>query len=90
MKSVLLRSCPCSPFLFESHRGAHPQNLASTVRCASRNQAYIPKLEPFSRSKFDRAIKGPTLIEKCENELSGTYGFDSLLTAFHGLSMNLF
>lgn len=70
MKSVLLRSCPSSPILFESYREARPQNLASTVRCASRNEAYIPKLEPFSRSKFDRAIKGPTLIEKCENELS--------------------
>ncbi|PRQ23279.1 hypothetical protein RchiOBHm_Chr6g0259611 [Rosa chinensis] len=72
MKSVLLRSCPSSsPLLFKSHGEAQPQKMAySTVRCSSRNPAYIPKLEPFSRSKFDRAIKGPTLIEKCENELS--------------------
>ncbi|XP_004290382.1 PREDICTED: uncharacterized protein LOC101299254 [Fragaria vesca subsp. vesca] len=70
MKSVLLRPCPSSTLLFKSHTEAHPQKMASTVRCSSRNQAHIPKLEPFSRSKLDRAIQGPTLIEKCENELS--------------------
>lgn len=34
---------------------------------------YIPKLEPFSRTKFERGVKEPPLIRKCENELAGTY-----------------
>ncbi|RVW49689.1 CCG-binding protein 1 [Vitis riparia] len=43
---------------------------SSTVCCSSRNsQPYIPKLEPFSRSKLDRVLKEPPLIQKCENEL---------------------
>ncbi|KAM1030821.1 hypothetical protein ACFX13_035457 [Malus domestica] len=80
IKSVMLRSCPSSSPL---HREAYPTTrlspssstattpkFASTVCCSSRNPSYIPKLEPFSRSKFDRGIKDPPLIEKCENELS--------------------
>ncbi|XP_016475035.1 CCG-binding protein 1-like [Nicotiana tabacum] len=43
---------------------------SSTIRCCSRSHAYIPKLEPFSRTKFDRVVKDPPLIEKSENELS--------------------
>ncbi|CAM8901541.1 unnamed protein product [Rhodiola kirilowii] len=43
---------------------------ASRVSCSARNEGYIPKLEPFSRSKFDRVISEPPLIEKSENELS--------------------
>lgn len=44
---------------------------SSTIRCCSRSHAYIPKLEPFSRTKFDRVVKDPPLIEKSENELAG-------------------
>lgn len=44
---------------------------SSTIRCCSRSHAYIPKLEPFSRTKFDRVFKDPPLIEKSENELAG-------------------
>uniref|UniRef100_A0A7N0T1T3 CCG-binding protein 1 n=1 Tax=Kalanchoe fedtschenkoi TaxID=63787 RepID=A0A7N0T1T3_KALFE len=61
--------------LFEA-KGLHLHNpgagakLASTVSCSARNDAYIPKLEPFSRSKFDRVISEPPLIEKSENELA--------------------
>ncbi|CAK9150818.1 unnamed protein product [Ilex paraguariensis] len=46
------------------------QRLASTICCSSRSNAYIPKLEPFSRSKLDRIVKDPPLIEKSESELA--------------------
>ncbi|VVA15235.1 PREDICTED: CCG-binding 1 [Prunus dulcis] len=83
IKTVMLRSCPSSsPLLFEANREAFSARasspssssttpkFASIICCSSRNHAYIPKLEPFSRSKLDRAIRDPPLIEKCENELS--------------------
>ncbi|OVA10526.1 hypothetical protein BVC80_8985g63 [Macleaya cordata] len=41
---------------------------SSTISCSSRSN--IPKLEPFSRSKFDRGVKEPPLIQKSENELA--------------------
>ncbi|KAL2455784.1 maternal effect [Abeliophyllum distichum] len=44
--------------------------LNPTIHCSSRNNAYIPKLEPFSRSKIDRAVKEPPLIQKSENQLA--------------------
>ncbi|KAM3377091.1 hypothetical protein P3S68_009504 [Capsicum galapagoense] len=50
---------------------------SSTIRCCSRSNSYIPKLEPFSRTKLDRAVKDPPLIEKSENELA-VYYFDLL------------
>uniref|UniRef100_A0A7C9ERU4 Uncharacterized protein n=1 Tax=Opuntia streptacantha TaxID=393608 RepID=A0A7C9ERU4_OPUST len=31
----------------------------------------IPKLEPFSRTKLERAIKEPPLIEKSQRQLAG-------------------
>ncbi|XP_073272024.1 CCG-binding protein 1 [Primulina huaijiensis] len=40
------------------------------VYCSSRNNGYIPKLEPFSRSKIDRAVKDPPLIQKSENQIA--------------------
>ncbi|XP_057787412.1 CCG-binding protein 1 [Salvia miltiorrhiza] len=36
----------------------------------SRNNTYIPKLEPFSRNKIDRAVREPPLIQKAENEIA--------------------
>ncbi|KAI3441351.1 uncharacterized protein J3R85_002630, partial [Psidium guajava] len=78
MKSVLIRSCS-SPWLVEAgdhlcglrSSGARaPSRFAPTVRCSSRGNAYIPKLEPFSRTKFERGLKEPPLIRKCENELA--------------------
>ncbi|KVI10746.1 CCG-binding protein 1-like [Cynara cardunculus var. scolymus] len=42
----------------------------TTICRSSRNNAYIPKLEPFSRSKLDRLVKDPPLIQKSENDLS--------------------
>lgn len=42
---------------------------------SSRNNGYIPKLEPFSRSKLERAIKDPPLIQRSENQLAGKVSF---------------
>ncbi|KAL6963940.1 CCG-binding protein 1 [Sarracenia purpurea var. burkii] len=83
MRSVALPSS--SSFLVESN-GTDPLLLllqsprsvavasarvgSSTICCSSRNNAYIPKLEPFSRSKLDRVLKDPPLIQKTENELA--------------------
>ncbi|KAG8637624.1 hypothetical protein MANES_15G144700v8, partial [Manihot esculenta] len=37
---------------------------------SSRSSAYIPKLEPFSRTRLQRAVKEPPLIEKSANKLA--------------------
>lgn len=66
-------TCSSSPFSSQDARSAviSARRSASTICCSSRSDAYIPKLEPFSRSKFDRVIKDPPLIEKSENDLLG-------------------
>ncbi|KAL5562524.1 hypothetical protein UlMin_032271 [Ulmus minor] len=73
IKSTLLRSCS-SPLVLEAKdlhcSRSSTTRFASTISCSSRSHSYIPKLEPFSRSKFDRGVKDPPLIEKLENELS--------------------
>lgn len=47
---------------------------SASVACrssSSRSNGYnVPKLEPFSRTKFERAVKEPSLIEKSENDLA--------------------
>ncbi|XP_076923857.1 CCG-binding protein 1-like [Bidens hawaiensis] len=58
IRSVPFQSPPLTP------------KMNPTICCASRNHAYIPKLEPFSRSKLDRIVKDPPLIQKSENELA--------------------
>lgn len=58
--TMMIRSVPLAP------------SMTTTICCSSRNNAYIPKLEPFSRSKFDRIVKDPPLIQKSENDLAGT------------------
>ncbi|KAK6916499.1 hypothetical protein RJ641_019360 [Dillenia turbinata] len=40
------------------------------ISCSSRSNSSIPKLGPFSRSKFDRVLKDPPLIQKSGNELA--------------------
>ena len=77
MESSLLRSVS-SPLLLESTdllrrigSVSSPRFPSTVVRCSSRSHASIPKLEPFSRTKLDRAIKDPPLVEKSENELAG-------------------
>ncbi|KAH9695772.1 CCG-binding protein 1 [Citrus sinensis] len=46
---------------------------SASVACrssSSRTSDYnVPKLEPFSRTKLERAVKEPSLIEKSENDL---------------------
>lgn len=76
IKSILLRTYS-APILVEvkdiRRSGLSPLSktrFASTIRCSSSNDAYIPKLEPFSRTKFERAVKDPPLIEKSENDLA--------------------
>uniref|UniRef100_A0A803NPB5 Uncharacterized protein n=1 Tax=Cannabis sativa TaxID=3483 RepID=A0A803NPB5_CANSA len=78
--STVLRSCSL-PLVLEAKdvnrtRPSSSTKFASTVTCSSRNHSYIPKLEPFSRTKFERILKDPPLIEKSENELAGdeSYG----------------
>nr|GEU36892.1 CCG-binding protein 1 [Tanacetum cinerariifolium] len=43
-----------------------------TICCSSSSNeaSYIPKLEPFSRSKLDRMVKDPPLIQKSENDIA--------------------
>ncbi|KAF4366875.1 CCG-binding protein 1-like [Cannabis sativa] len=72
--STVLRSCSL-PLVLEAKdvnrtRPSSSTKFASTVTCSSRNHSYIPKLEPFSRTKFERILKDPPLIEKSENELA--------------------
>ncbi|KAL8205204.1 hypothetical protein R6Q57_008755 [Mikania cordata] len=64
---MMIRSVP-----FQSPPVQYPpvQSPATTICCSSRNNAYIPKLEPFSRSKLDRIVKDPPLIQKSENDLA--------------------
>lgn len=62
--SSLLRPSP-PPLLFHRNR--------FVISSSSRNQSYIPKLEPFSRSKIDRVAKSLPIIEKSEKDLSGTF-----------------
>ncbi|XP_059647745.1 CCG-binding protein 1 [Cornus florida] len=70
---MMIRSLPLpqssSPFLLE-HNDLQSSRSPSTICYSSRNNAYIPKLEPFSRTKFDRVVKDPPLIQKSENELA--------------------
>ncbi|KAF8369994.1 hypothetical protein HHK36_030865 [Tetracentron sinense] len=60
---------PSSSLLFEAN-DLHRSRVASTICSSSRSHAFIPKLEPFSRSKIDRGIKEPSFIQKSETELS--------------------
>ncbi|KAH1261389.1 CCG-binding protein 1 [Glycine max] len=101
MKATLLR--PCSgPLILDTHsnRTSSTMRHASTVVCcSSKNQPYIPKLEPFSRTKFERAVKDPPLIEKSEKEILEspradierlileTGGVKSLIGCLHGISI---
>ncbi|KAL2344869.1 hypothetical protein Fmac_006154 [Flemingia macrophylla] len=70
MKATPLRPCS-APLILDAHGNrASSTRHTFVVSCSSRNQPYIPKLEPFSRTKFERVVKDPPLIEKSEKELS--------------------
>lgn len=70
-------SSSCSSvLLLESNKSyCSSKRFNSVITCnsssSSKNHEYnIPKLEPFSRSKFERAVKDPPLIQKSESQLS--------------------
>ncbi|OWM79280.1 CCG-binding protein 1 [Punica granatum] len=69
MESAMLRSCS-SPVLVEATKRRDVPSAPSAITCSSKSHEYIPKLEPFSRTKFERGVKEPPLIKKCENELA--------------------
>lgn len=72
IKSVTLRSF-LLPIEFNDTNGKAkfvvPSRSFPVVRCSSTRD--VPKLELFSRGKFDRILQDPPLIEKAETELSG-------------------
>lgn len=82
IQSVAL-NCSTSTFVVESNGfsqfaksgGSRSGSSVSTVCCSVPRNSHIPKLEPFSRNKFDRAVKEPPLIQKSENELAGKLYF---------------
>ncbi|XP_011088312.1 CCG-binding protein 1 [Sesamum indicum] len=62
-----------SNVLSQSSKSAASASVSSVSRIscsASRNNVYIPKLEPFSRNKIDRAVKEPPLIQKSEAQIA--------------------
>ncbi|CAH8262352.1 unnamed protein product [Arabidopsis lyrata] len=71
IKSVTLRSFHL-PIEFNDTKFAAPSfppaRSFPVVRCSSTRD--VPKLELFSRGKFDRILQDPPLIEKAETELS--------------------
>ncbi|CAL9223078.1 unnamed protein product [Arabidopsis halleri] len=68
IKSVTLRSFHL-PIEFNDTKFAAPSARSfPVVRCSSTRD--VPKLELFSRGKFDRILQDPPLIEKAETELS--------------------
>ncbi|CAA7058588.1 unnamed protein product [Microthlaspi erraticum] len=75
IKSVTLRSFPL-PLDFNgkaklaepSSTSCFPARSFPVVRCSSTRD--VPKLELFSRGKFDRILQDPPLIQKAESELS--------------------
>ncbi|CAL0313525.1 unnamed protein product [Lupinus luteus] len=73
MESALFRPCYVPLFLQPNDLRSNITSsirYTSTIFCSSRNQSYIPKLEPFSRTKFDRIVKDPPLIQKSEKEIA--------------------
>ncbi|KAL3580571.1 hypothetical protein D5086_018406 [Populus alba] len=74
IKSLLLRSFP-SPLLIEARdvNRSSKRVVSSTITCSSSRSddaLNIPKLDPFSRTKIERAVKSLPLIQKSENELA--------------------
>ncbi|KAI3753212.1 hypothetical protein L2E82_25258 [Cichorium intybus] len=63
--TMMIRSVPCQSPVYSTRLAP-----STTICCSSRNNAYIPKLEPFSRSKLERIVKDPPLIQKSENDLA--------------------
>uniref|UniRef100_A0A7N0ZS12 Maternal effect embryo arrest 14 n=2 Tax=Kalanchoe fedtschenkoi TaxID=63787 RepID=A0A7N0ZS12_KALFE len=71
MKSTALRSSLVPALSVEATlRSFKPRFAPTTISCCSRGSGDVPKLEPFSRSKMDRIVRDPPLIEKSESELA--------------------
>ncbi|XP_073146104.1 CCG-binding protein 1 [Henckelia pumila] len=72
MNRTVPLNCSSSTFLVSqcSKSVATRSVSVPVVYCSSRNIGCIPKLEPFSRSKIDRAVKEPPLIQKSENQIA--------------------
>ncbi|XP_050231783.1 CCG-binding protein 1 [Mercurialis annua] len=79
IKSIIIQSSsPLAVVESKDFNGCTTANTSKKVCLAiscsssssSRSSSYIPKLQPFSRTKLERAVKSPPLIQKCENELS--------------------
>ncbi|KAL0422681.1 UNVERIFIED_CONTAM: CCG-binding protein 1 [Sesamum latifolium] len=75
-------NCSLSAFLLDSNQSSKSAasgsgSSVSRISCsASRNNVYIPKLEPFSRNKIDRVVIEPPLIQKSEAQIAGKFYFD--------------
>ncbi|WJX44325.1 hypothetical protein P8452_31313 [Trifolium repens] len=72
MNSAAALLGPSSPPLFLETHDLHRNRTkysSSIICCSSRNQSYIPKLQPFNRSKIDRLAKDLPLLEKTEKDL---------------------
>ncbi|XP_074343884.1 CCG-binding protein 1 isoform X2 [Apium graveolens] len=68
-------SCSKASIIFKTTNIMHAPCItsANTICCCSSNNShgYVPKVQPFSaRTKFDRVLQDPPLIQKSENELA--------------------
>ncbi|KAK6135699.1 hypothetical protein DH2020_030560 [Rehmannia glutinosa] len=72
MIQIVPLNCSMSSFLVEPNRYTQcSKSTASRSVSCSVSRSNIPKLEPFSRNKIDRAVKEPPLIQKSENQIAG-------------------
>ncbi|KAF3775426.1 CCG-binding protein 1 [Nymphaea thermarum] len=64
----LRASSTCLLEAFDRQSRASSTARASVI-CSARRSEAIPKLEPFSRSKIERGLKEPSLLQKSENAI---------------------
>ncbi|CAM8959796.1 hypothetical protein QQ045_002949 [Rhodiola kirilowii] len=71
MKSLTSRSSLVSAYPIDAtSKRRNSRYVTTRISCFSRSNGDVPKLEPFSRSKMDRIVSDPPLIQKSENELA--------------------
>ncbi|RWR73564.1 CCG-binding protein 1-like protein [Cinnamomum micranthum f. kanehirae] len=88
MSSVPFPSSSSSSFLLEAPELSRSRASSTICNSSHRTSAsYIPKLEPFSRSKIEREVKGPSFIQKTENYLGGITDFVLFLMPVNKLMM---
>ncbi|KAK6159399.1 hypothetical protein DH2020_006713 [Rehmannia glutinosa] len=90
MIQIVPLNCSMSSFLVEPNRFTQcSKSTASRSVSCSVSRSNIPKLEPFSRNKIDRAVKEPPLIQKSENQIAGKcFSFVFLLLHCSGLKVD--